>query len=139
MEDKEVINRVAEYSGNSKFIKDVKNYLSSFNNLTPRQITACRGIFEGTNTRLDLKWKIDDNKVCITSFIGSMLNEKFKLGFDPDNITVSLINVVTSHAISFNGYFSNGNLTSRVFNQIWIPKSQILSWDGKFKHVIKMI
>ena len=187
------IQRVQEYKGKNSFIGKMKDTLTKYGKLTPKQEEVVVNILkkeesEVKNTR-NFNINVIGETLKVGRAVGQGMKEKYDLQFNPILLDITKVLAVSPKAVKFAGkmtikrgnicmccgrtltdefsmitklgktcakhmkveYIKNISEVERFRNdymkrveeigemEFWVPKSQIIKWDGKTEIILKMM
>ena len=187
------IQRVQEYKGKNSFIGKMKDTLTKYGKLTPKQEEVVVNILEKEESEVKNTRNFNINVIGETlkvgRAVGQGMKEKYDLQFNPILLDITKVLAVSPKAVKFAGkmtvkrgnicmccgrtltdefsmitklgktcakhmkveYIKNINEVERFRNdymkrveeigemEFWVPKSQIIKWDGKTEIILKMM
>lgn len=187
------IQRVQEYKGKNSFIGKMKDTLTKYGKLTPKQEEVVVNILEKEESEVKNTRNFNINVIGETlkvgRAVGQGMKEKYDLQFNPILLDITKVLAVSPKAVKFAGkmtvkrgnicmccgrtltdefsmitklgktcakhmkveYIKNISEVERFRNdymkrveeigemEFWVPKSQIIKWDGKTEIILKMM
>ena len=187
------IQRVQEYKGKNSFIGKMKDTLTKYGKLTPKQEEVVVNILEKEESEVKNTRNFNINVIGETlkvgRAVGQGMKEKYDLQFNPILLDITKVLAVSPKAVKFAGkmtvkrgnicmccgrtltdefsmitklgktcakhmkveYIKNINEVERFRDdymkrveeigemEFWVPKSQIIKWDGKTEIILKML
>ena len=187
------IQRVQEYKGKNSFIGKMKDTLTKYGKLTPKQEEVVVNILEKEESEVKNTRNFNINVIGETlkvgRAVGQGLKEKYDLQFNPILLDITKVLAVSPKAVKFAGkmtikrgnicmccgrtltdefsmitklgktcakhmkveYIKNISEVERFREdymkrveeigemEFWVPKRQIIKWDGKTEVILKMI
>lgn len=187
------IQRVQEYKGKNSFIGKMKDTLTKYGKLTPKQEEVVVNILEKEDSEVKNTRNFNINVIGETlkvgRAVGQGMKEKYDLQFNPILLDITKVLAVSPKAVKFAGkmtvkrgnicmccgrtltdefsmitklgktcakhmkveYIKNISEVERFRNdymkrveeigemEFWVPKSQIIKWDGKTEIILKMM
>jgi hypothetical protein len=187
------IQRVQEYKGKNSFIGKMKDTLTKYGKLTPKQEEVVVNILEKEESEVKNTRNFNINVIGETLKVGRAvghgMKEKYELQFNPILLDITKVLAVSPKAVKFAGkmtvkrgnicmccgrtltdefsmitklgktcakhmkveYIKNISEVERFRNdymkrveeigemEFWVPKSQIIKWDGKTEIILKMM
>jgi hypothetical protein len=187
------IQRVQEYKGKNSFIGKMKDTLTKYGKLTPKQEEVVVNILEKEESEVKNTRNFNINVIGETlkvgRAVGQGMKEKYELQFNPILLDITKVLAVSPKAVKFAGkmtvkrgnicmccgrtltdefsmitklgktcakhmkveYIKNISEVERFRNdymkrveeigemEFWVPKSQIIKWDGKTEIILKMM
>ena len=99
------IEQVQNYKGNNSFIIKMKDTISRYNRLTPKQEEVVIGIFqkEKNEITIQVNWPTFGETLVIGRKIGQQLKETYGLEFNPVLIDITRLLGVSPKAVKFSG------------------------------------
>jgi len=99
------IEQVQNYKGNNSFIIKMKDTISRYNRLTPKQEEVVIGIFqkEKNERTIQVNWPTFGETLVIGRKIGQQLKETYGLEFNPVLIDITRLLGVSPKAVKFSG------------------------------------
>ena len=99
------IEQVQNYKGNNSFIIKMKDTISLYNRLTPKQEEVVIGIFqkEKNERTIQVNWPTFGETLVIGRKIGQQLKETYGLEFNPVLIDITRLLGVSPKAVKFSG------------------------------------
>ena len=187
------IQRVQEYKGKNSFIGKMKDTLTKYGKLTPKQEEVVVNILEKEESEVKNTRNFNINVIGETlkvgRAVGQGLKEKYELQFNPILLDITKVLAVSPKAVKFAGkmtikrgnicmccgrtltdefsmitklgktcakhmkveYIKNISEVERFRKdymkrveeigemEFWVPKRQIIKWDGKTEIILKMM
>ncbi len=187
------IQRVQEYKGKNSFIGKMKDTLTKYGKLTPKQEEVVVNILEKEESEVKNTRNFNINVIGETlkvgRAVGQGMKEKYDLQFNPILLDITKVLAVSPKAVKFAGkmtikrgnicmccgrtltdefsmitklgktcakhmkveYIKNISEVERFREdymkrveeigemEFWVPKSQIIKWDGKTEIILKMM
>ena len=187
------IQRVQEYKGKNSFIGKMKDTLTKYGKLTPKQEEVVVNILEKEESEVKNTRNFNINVIGETlkvgRAVGQGMKERYDLQFNPILLDITKVLAVSPKAVKFAGkmtikrgnicmccgrtltdefsmitklgktcakhmkveYIKNINEVERFRDdymkrveeigemEFWVPKSQIIKWDGKTEIILKML
>lgn len=187
------IQRVQEYKGKNSFIGKMKDTLTKYGKLTPKQEEVVVNILEKEESEVKNTRNFNINVIGETlkvgRAVGQGMKERYDLQFNPILLDITKVLAVSPKAVKFAGkmtikrgnicmccgrtltdefsmitklgktcakhmkveYIKNISEVERFRNdymkrveeigemEFWVPKSQIIKWDGKTEIILKMM
>lgn len=187
------IQRVQEYKGKNSFIGKMKDTLTKYGKLTPKQEEVVVNILEKEESEVKNTRNFNINVIGETlkvgRAVGQGMKERYDLQFNPILLDITKVLAVSPKAVKFAGkmtikrgnicmccgrtltdefsmitklgktcakhmkveYIKNISEVERFRNdymkrveeigemEFWVPKSQIIKWDGKTEIILKML
>ena len=187
------IQRVQEYKGKNSFIGKMKDTLTKYGKLTPKQEEVVVNILEKEESEVKNTRNFNINVIGETlkvgRAVGQGMKERYDLQFNPILLDITIVLAVSPKAVKFAGkmtikrgnicmccgrtltdefsmitklgktcakhmkveYIKNINEVERFRDdymkrveeigemEFWVPKSQIIKWDGKTEIILKML
>jgi hypothetical protein len=102
---KTTIEKVQNYTGTNSFIIKMKDTISKYNRLTPKQEEVVLGIFqkEANERTLEMNWPTTGESIILARKIGQQLKETYGLEFNPTLIDITRLLAVSPKAVKFSG------------------------------------
>ena len=99
------IEKVQNYTGTNTFIAKMKDTITKYGKLTPRQEEAVVNIFqrEENERTIEMNWPCEGETLIIGRNIGQELKENYGLEFNPVLIDITRLLSVGPKAIKFSG------------------------------------
>jgi len=99
------IEKVQNYKGTNSFIIKMKDTISKYNRLTPKQEEVVIGIFqkEQNERTIQMNWPTEGESIILARKIGQQLKETYGLEFNPTLIDISRLLAVSPKAVKFSG------------------------------------
>jgi hypothetical protein len=99
------IEKVQNYTGTNSFIIKMKDTISKYNRLTPKQEEVVLGIFqkEANERTLEMNWPTTGESIILARKIGQQLKETYGLEFNPTLIDITRLLAVSPKAVKFSG------------------------------------
>jgi len=99
------IEKVQNYKGTNSFIIKMKDTISKYNRLTPKQEEVVIGIFqkEHNERTIQMNWPTEGESIILGRKIGQQLKETYGLEFNPTLIDISRLLAVSPKAVKFSG------------------------------------
>ena len=99
------IEKVQNYKGTNSFIIKMKDTISKYNRLTPKQEEVVIGIFqkEQNERTIQMNWPTEGESIILGRKIGQQLKETYGLEFNPTLIDISRLLAVSPKAVKFSG------------------------------------
>ena len=99
------IEKVQNYKGTNSFIIKMKDTISKYNRLTPKQEEVVLGIFqkEHNERTIEMNWPTEGESIILGRKIGQQLKETYGLEFNPTLIDISRLLAVSPKAVKFSG------------------------------------
>ena len=187
------IQRVQEYKGKNSFIGKMKDTLTKYGKLTPKQEEVVVNILEKEESEVKNTRNFNINVIGETlkvgRAVGQGMKERYDLQFNPILLDITKVLAVSPKAVKFAGkmtikrgnicmccgrtltdefsmitklgktcakhmkveYIKNISEVERFRDdymkrveeigemEFWVPKSQIIKWDGKTEIILKML
>ena len=99
------IEKVQNYKGTNSFIIKMKDTISKYNRLSPKQEEVVVGIFqkEHNERTLEMNWPTTGESIILARKIGQQLKDTYGLEFNPTLIDISRLLAVSPKAVKFSG------------------------------------
>jgi len=99
------IEKVQNYKGTNSFIIKMKDTISKYNRLSPKQEEVVVGIFqkEHSERTLEMNWPTTGESIILARKIGQQLKDTYGLEFNPTLIDISRLLSVSPKAVKFSG------------------------------------
>ena len=99
------IEKVQNYKGTNSFIIKMKDTVSKYNRLSPKQEEVVVGIFqkEHNERTLEMNWPTTGESIILARKIGQQLKDTYGLEFNPTLIDISRLLAVSPKAVKFSG------------------------------------
>ena len=99
------IEKVQNYKGTNSFIIKMKDTISKYNRLSPKQEEVVVGIFqkEHNERTLEMNWPTTGESIILARKIGQQLKDTYGLEFNPTLIDISRLLSVSPKAVKFSG------------------------------------
>lgn len=99
------IEKVRNYQGQNSFIIKMKDTVSRYGGLTPKQLDAVIKIFdkEDSERMIYMNWATTGETIVIGRKIGQQLKEAYGLEFNPTLIDITRLLGVSSKSVKFSG------------------------------------
>ena len=99
------IEKVQNYKGTNSFIIKMKDTISKYNRLSPKQEEVVVGIFqkEQNERTLEMNWPTTGESIILARKIGQQLKDTYGLEFNPTLIDISRLLAVSPKAVKFSG------------------------------------
>jgi hypothetical protein len=99
------IEKVQNYKGTNSFIIKMKDTISKYNRLTPKQEEVVLGIFqkEHNERTIEMNWPTEGESIILGRKIGQQLKETYGLEFNPTLIDITRLLAVSPKAVKFSG------------------------------------
>ena len=99
------IEKVQNYKGKNSFIIKMKDTISKYNRLSPKQEEVVVGIFqkEHNERTLEMNWPTTGESIILARKIGQQLKDTYGLEFNPTLIDISRLLSVSPKAVKFSG------------------------------------
>jgi hypothetical protein len=97
--------KVQNYKGTNSFIIKMKDTISKYNRLTPKQEEVVLGIFqkEHNERTIEMNWPTEGESIILGRKIGQQLKETYGLEFNPTLIDITRLLAVSPKAVKFSG------------------------------------